>query len=274
MRVFVAYRRDDNQWVAGRLRDRLADTYESSNVFFDVDDIPLGADFRDVIRSTLREVDVVLAVIGVGWSAERLSSETDFVRAELHEALLQKKRLIPVLVGDTRMPTAEALPPELESLAYLNALRLRPDPDFASDAARLIAGIGPDQPASPVEGGDGRRGDSATAAQPIRATNGTDEFEGPSDEVLCQLVTRIDEGDEEFLTVVRGTGPDATFIQTTTVGDHDGGDRWVVERHDPSVDERLRTTLPDRESVQRVIVAWVHDPEASVELGPWEPFDL
>ena len=135
MRVFVSYRREDNPWFAGRLRDRLVETYAGDEVFFDVDDVPLGADFRDVIRSTLREVDVVLAIIGPGWNPQRLASETDFVRVELHEALRQKKRLIPVLIGDTPMPKPEILPTELEEFAYLNATRLRPDPDFANDAA-------------------------------------------------------------------------------------------------------------------------------------------
>ena len=263
MRVFVSYRRDDNPWVAGRLRDRLAETYASSNVFFDVDDVPLGADFRDVIRSTLREVDVVLAVIGVGWNAERLSSETDFVRAELHEALQQQKRLIPVLIGDTPMPTPQVLPAELEPLAYLNALRLRPDPDFGSDVARLIAGIGSDER-------EARSDDGA----PLRARNATDNVESPSDEVLCELVTRIDDGDGEFLIVERGTGIDVPFMQTTTLDNVSGGDRWLVERHDPSANERLRTTLPDRESVQRLIVSWAHNPEAAVDASTWESFEL
>jgi hypothetical protein len=40
-----------------------------------------------------------------------------------------EERIIPILIGDTRMPTPDVLPPELEPLAYLNALRLRPDPD-------------------------------------------------------------------------------------------------------------------------------------------------
>jgi hypothetical protein len=143
MRVFVSYRRDDTQWVAGRLHDRLAEAYGEDNVFFDVDDIPMGADFRDVIRETLERVDVVLAVVGEGWNLARLAQDTDFVRAELREALALKKRVVPVLVGDTKMPTAAVLPADLEELAYLNAVRLRADPDFATDADRLVASLGP-----------------------------------------------------------------------------------------------------------------------------------
>src|SRR5262245_8353791 len=133
MRVFVSYRRGDNAMAAGRLRDRLIAVYAPGDVFFDVDDIPSGVDFRDVIRAKLLDVDVVLAVIGRDWNPERLSSETDYVRAELHEALQQKKLLIPVLLDDTQMPQPDVLPDELKPFAYLNAAHLRADPDFATD---------------------------------------------------------------------------------------------------------------------------------------------
>ena len=61
----------------------------------------------------------------------------------------QGKRPIPVLVGDARMPSPDVLPDELEALAYLNAMRLRPDPDFTADVARLIAGIAAAEPVGP-----------------------------------------------------------------------------------------------------------------------------
>ena len=91
----------------------------------------------------------MLTIIGSGWNPERLSSDTDFVRVELHAALEQGKRLIPVLVGHARMPRPDVLPDELEALAYLNAMRLRPDPDFTADVARLIAGIAAAEPVGP-----------------------------------------------------------------------------------------------------------------------------
>ncbi len=157
MRVFVSYRREDNPWVAGRLRDRLVEAYGDSNVFFDVDDIPMGVDFRNVIRGTLEDVDVVLAIIGSGWNPDRLAIGTDFVRAELVEALRLQKRVIPVLIGDTPMPTVEVLPSDLAEFAYLNAVRLRPDPDFSSDVARLVAGLGEPTGRSTDDIGGGNR---------------------------------------------------------------------------------------------------------------------
>ena len=158
MRVFVSYRREDNPWVAGRLRDRLVEAYGDSNVFFDVDDIPMGDDFRDVIRGTLEDVDVVLAIIGSGWNPDRLAEGTDFVRAELVEALRLHKRVIPVLIGDTPMPSVAVLPSDLGEFAYLNAVRLRPDPDFTSDVARLVTGLGERKHTTNGSGDGNRKG--------------------------------------------------------------------------------------------------------------------
>jgi hypothetical protein len=156
--VFVCYRREDDQFLPGRLRDVLASHFGQRNVFYDIDGIPPGEDFRDVIRRRLKRVNAVLVLIGPAWNTERLSEPDDFVGVELQEALLHEKLLIPVLVGNAVMPAADRLPPELKSVAYLNATRVRPDPDFASDSARLIKAIervregDDDQPPPPPSG--------------------------------------------------------------------------------------------------------------------------
>lgn len=141
MRVFISYRRSDDRHLAGRLQDRLADAFGDDNVFYDVDSIPVGADFREVIRSTLQTVDVVLALVGPGWSSERLTQPNDVVRLELAMAFDLAKPVIPVLVDDAAMPAPSSLPPELERLAHLHAAPLRPDPGFHPDTQRLIDAI-------------------------------------------------------------------------------------------------------------------------------------
>ena len=140
-RIFLSYRRVDNPFFAGRLRDRLSSEYGDEDVFFDVGSVPLGADFREVVRDTLSVVDVVVALIGPSWNAPKLSERNDFVRMELEEALTQAKIVIPVLIADTPMPGPHEFPEALERLAFLNALRVRPDPDFRRDTDRLVNGI-------------------------------------------------------------------------------------------------------------------------------------
>ena len=67
LRVFINYRRADTSAYAGRLADSLIARFGQDNVFMDIDTIPIGADFRDVIDRALSDCDVVLALIGRDW---------------------------------------------------------------------------------------------------------------------------------------------------------------------------------------------------------------
>ena len=49
VRVFVSYRRTDSRHAAGRLRARLAQEFGRDNVFYDVDSVAFGDDFREQI---------------------------------------------------------------------------------------------------------------------------------------------------------------------------------------------------------------------------------
>ena len=141
MRVFLSYRRADDLFLAGRLRDRLAEDFGEENVFFDVDSVPPGTDFRDVTRERIDAADVVVALIGSRWDSTRLARTNDHVRIELGQSVRQHKPLIPVLIADTAMPAPDELPEELVTIAFLHALRIRPDPDFRDDSARLVEAI-------------------------------------------------------------------------------------------------------------------------------------
>jgi peptidoglycan hydrolase-like protein with peptidoglycan-binding domain len=136
--VFISYRRADSIHLAGRFRDRLAQTLGETNVFLDLTSIPLATDFRETVRAALRRVDAVIVLIGPRFDPRRLHEPNDVVRMELLEALERGKPLLPILVGDARMPTTDELPDELGSLSFLNATTLRPDPDFGTDAQRVL----------------------------------------------------------------------------------------------------------------------------------------
>lgn len=60
MSLFVNYRRDDSQWVAGRLHDVLIRALPDVEIFRDIDNIEPGEDFVEVIEKTLDTVKVVL----------------------------------------------------------------------------------------------------------------------------------------------------------------------------------------------------------------------
>jgi len=146
MNVFLSYRRDDSHYIADRIYDWLIQERGRRNVFKDVDSIPLGRDFRQVIHDAVHRCDVLLVVIGPGWvtvakapGMRRLDDPLDFVRMEIEAALERDIPIIPLLVNNTTMPTAEDLPSSLHPLAYRNGLLVRPDPDFHHDMGRLIA---------------------------------------------------------------------------------------------------------------------------------------
>jgi formylglycine-generating enzyme required for sulfatase activity len=146
--VFISYRREDSRHQAGRLYDRLVAHFGSEQVFKDVDSIPLGLDFREVLTERVAGCDVFIAVIGDAWlsiagksGTRRLDDPGDFVRIEIEAALSRRIPVIPVLVGDSSVPQADELPESLRGLSFRNGLPVRPDPDFHNDMDRLIRGI-------------------------------------------------------------------------------------------------------------------------------------
>ena len=143
-RIVISYRREDSAPYAGRLYDRLAADIGDDHVFIDIDTIPPGADFVDVIEAALGQADVLLAIIGERWldatddqGRRRLDNPMDFVRLEVGTALERNIRVIPVLVGGSEMPGVEQLPEELATLSRRNAFELS-DTRFHSDVDQLV----------------------------------------------------------------------------------------------------------------------------------------
>ena len=92
-RVFISYRREETAYPAGWLYDRLAQHFGAAQIFKDVDSIPLGDDFVEVIDRAVGSCDVLLALIGAQWltitdvHGRRLDDPNDFVRLEIEAAL-------------------------------------------------------------------------------------------------------------------------------------------------------------------------------------------
>src|SRR5215469_4681140 len=123
-KIFINYRRDDSPGTAGRLHDRLAQTFGRNNLFMDVDHIPAGVDFVEYLHSQVAACRVFLAVIGRNWldakdddGRRRLDNPDDFVAIEIAAALSRDIRVIPVLVDGALMPKARDLPEPLKPLA-------------------------------------------------------------------------------------------------------------------------------------------------------------
>ena len=145
--VFISYRRDDSGGFAGRIYDRLTNRLGRESVFFDVDNIPPGADFVDVLSERVGKCDALIAVIGRDWisaagkdSRRRLDDPNDFVRIEIEAALARGVRVIPVLVEGAAMPNADELPESLKKLARRQGIEISHN-RFDSDVERLTRAL-------------------------------------------------------------------------------------------------------------------------------------
>jgi hypothetical protein len=146
--IFVSYRRSDSSDVTGRIFDRLKARFGEDCLFKDVDSIPLGTDFREVISDAVGKCSVLLAVIGDDWlvvtdhqGRRRLDDSNDYVQIEIATALQRHIPVVPVLVEKASMPRPEELPQPIQDLAFRNGIQVRPDPDFHNDIDRLCKQI-------------------------------------------------------------------------------------------------------------------------------------
>lgn len=146
IRVFISYRRDDAAGYARAIYDELVRRFSDERVFMDVDDIPAGLPFDEVIRGAMGESQVLLVLMGKRWAGEaagapsRLHEPGDLVRAEIEAGLSRGLHIIPVLLDGAAMPREEALPEPLRPLARRHALELV-NTRFTEDMQRLLAAI-------------------------------------------------------------------------------------------------------------------------------------
>ena len=137
--VFISYRRSDSSFPASWLYGLLVEKFGPAYIFKDVDSIQPGDDFVEAIRSSVMACHTMLVVIGSNWLGvgRQIDVGNDFVRLEVEVALANGLRVIPLLIDDARMPTADELPASIAALARRNAITLSPN-HFEADVQRLI----------------------------------------------------------------------------------------------------------------------------------------
>ncbi len=142
--IFINYRRNDSEYIAGRLRNDLSRRFGTDFLIFrDVDSLALGR-FAEEIDQAVRSCDVMVVVIGDGWldardasGKKRLDQPDDWVRQEIAAGLRQKKILVPVLVENARLPSAHELPLEIAELVDQQAVEL-PDSRWDYEVEQLV----------------------------------------------------------------------------------------------------------------------------------------
>jgi hypothetical protein len=144
-KIVVSYRRSDSKWITGRIFEHLETRFGRGNVFMDIDNVPLGRDYRNDIRKALAECDVLIAVVGPKWKEEldkfrdsHSDENPDWVRLEIGTALERQIPVSPVLIDGTKMPSASELPDDLREFAFRQAARFDTE-DFKNYIQRLTA---------------------------------------------------------------------------------------------------------------------------------------
>jgi hypothetical protein len=109
--IFVSYRRADTEWVAGRLRQDLAEHFGSRRVFLDLEHIAPGDVWSRRIEDSLRQCRVGIVVAGGRWleAAEgterpRLTDEHDVLRLEIRTLLAEHKPIVVLMTPDAPPP--------------------------------------------------------------------------------------------------------------------------------------------------------------------------
>lgn len=215
-RITISYRRADSEAMTGRICDRLVAHYGKQAIFRDIDDIPAGIDFRHHINGILLKTNVLLAIVGPEWlgpsqgGLDRIHEESDPVRVEVETALRRRVPIIPVLIGNTRMPSSEQLPPSLKDFAFRNAVNVDPGRDFDHHIDRLIRSIDGIAPQTSRSSPPSRETAAAgTAAKPAART------ENKPTAVVVEPLRKQDTGSRPAQTA---TSPSATSspLPTTT----------------------------------------------------------
>jgi TIR domain len=144
-RIFLNYRRSDAEAWADRLYERLAAQLPDVEVFMDIDGkLPLGLSWAEELDRWVATCNLMLVLIGRTWSSEFQARSGpgmhDYVRAEIESALARKIPVVPVLLGDTPVPTHDDLPAAIRPLLELQAARLQ-RATFDIDTKALAEGI-------------------------------------------------------------------------------------------------------------------------------------
>lgn len=147
VKILVSYRRADSGAIAGRIHDRLLARYGAEAVFVDIDSIPYGKDFREIIAGFLRDADAMVALIGPNWrgvrpdGSVRIDETNDPVRVEIESALAGGTPIVPILIEPAIMPGEADLPASIKPLAFLNAVQLDSGRDFNVHMMRVIGAL-------------------------------------------------------------------------------------------------------------------------------------
>jgi hypothetical protein len=147
LKAFISYRKADTSSAARLLYMSLTPLLGKENLFFDVEVLKPGMNWRQAIKTSANSPGVLLALIGPRWlealqaRSQRAAVEDvdDVARKEIEYSLtnMVDVGVIPVLVEGASMPKADQLPHTIRALTDIQAQPLRDD-TYEDDVNRLV----------------------------------------------------------------------------------------------------------------------------------------
>ena len=132
--VFISYRRADSSAAARWLFSAIQRTFGPDSVFMDTEAIRVSAEWPKAILSGLERATHLIAVVGPYWlrvtddfGRRRIDRDDDWVKTEISHAIEHQKRILPIVLTKDGLPRAEALPDDIQKLAYIQSFELRDD---------------------------------------------------------------------------------------------------------------------------------------------------
>jgi len=131
--VFVSYRRDKGSEVARYLAESLSK--RGYRVFLDVDSLGSG-EWGKELQDRIDECPDFIAVVTDGYFV-RCESSDDVVRREIARAIETRSTVIPLFVGDAKIPAG--LPGDISGISAHNGVRYLHD--YANQAVEKVCGF-------------------------------------------------------------------------------------------------------------------------------------
>lgn len=116
--IFISYRRDGGEHLAGRVKDALKG--RGFSVFMDVEDLKSGK-FDEALLAKIEAATDFIAILTLG-CLERCRNEDDWLRQEIRHAIRCRRNVVPVLARGFEMPTPRALPSDIAELPKYSGL--------------------------------------------------------------------------------------------------------------------------------------------------------
>ena len=149
-KIFISYRREDSQWQTKAIYERLSVIVDNprEDIFFDLDSMTVGLNFKTQIQKSVEQCDVLIAMIGPKWVNEidketgtrRLDDSKDFVRLEVAAALERDIPVIPVFLDGAPVPATEELPDNIKELSDRHGIKIHAE-SFENDVGLLLKSL-------------------------------------------------------------------------------------------------------------------------------------